>query len=314
MRTKLTTDAEVERWVRQKSGKAVVWAVATDTGPPPQASWQDFVSVAALTRGELLLLRVKGDKNGGVHVLLPPIEATSGAESALSTMVIPPMLAHWEAQLREREKALLEKEKKLVDLEAAMLAEQRQIQADNLNIQGKLSILQGSVADNLTKWEQASHSRQTDHLELLLKCDEALQRAQSAESRNEIAASISYAADRVMGTIQLWRIKKLDDIPPEMQTDIQEFLLHRAQRRFLQHLPDGPRKWAITFLQLPDALRNETMGAIHAALAEEAEERKKKPAGAKSTATPQDAAEEAKAHEAHPKKAPQRARRGKRKR
>ncbi len=273
-RAKLLTLDEVDRWIRQKAGKPVVWAVATDNGPPPQASWSDFTSSAELPREELLLIRVKGDKGGGVHVLLP-----KAASTALSTEIIPPSLRQRELELRAREEALAKREREVSEAEQFMLAQQRQVQVENVGIQWKLVGLSDSVASNLQKWEQSSHQRLADQLELLKAADEALQRAQASESRNETAASIAYAADRVIGALQLWKAKSLKDIPPEMTKQFQEFLLDRAQKRFYEHLPDGPRKWCGTFMQLTDALRKETLTAITEAMAEEKEQHKKKPTG-----------------------------------
>lgn len=252
----------LEGWVAKQS-KPLKWAVAVETGRYEEDAWHPYTGIDTLPKGRKLILRAV-DGKGGVHVLLPIIAGT----------LMPPGEDVRSHALQQRQRELDQREAELNRREGEMLAEQRRAQMENATIARKLDERSSAFVGNLKEVESLGRERAKAEQDMLMAIDAALQRAQSAEANNETAAAITYAADRVLGAIQLWRVKTVEGIPADLLKDFQGYLADRAHRRFLEHLPDGPRKWATDFLRLPQPMRDETLKALNAALKDEQEARK----------------------------------------
>lgn len=271
-----TVFERLQQWLERQI-EPVKWAFALNQkgGRYSDDAWAKFVSIADLPRGKRLILRpINGKK--GIHVLLTGSQAQPSAEllSAQDADLYrrAKLLDSREAELRQQQAELMQRER---DLNAY----ERRSQMEIASIQGKQDTRTSSIVSNLEAWEAAIVARESASVEMLESLSEALQRATDAESNNETAASITYAADRLVGALQMWRVKSIKDIPEDQLKQFQEYFHVRAQRRFFEHLPNGPRKWANDFMTFPQKLRDETMRQIHGALMAESSKKQQNDEG-----------------------------------
>lgn len=258
-RQTLTAPEQVQAFLSQYTGKTFKWCYrdlidlqggsTIAQGRTSDDQWFPYVTLDKLPTGRRLLLQMTDGKVGR-FVNLPVVpRPMSGTVLQLN----PALQAERDSLQKEREQlqdewAALEVERlELLRREKMLLQEQRTVQDQHNTISKALDQRTFTHASALADRQRDLDESALEKAMLLKVVDEAYGRAASADEKNELTASVTFAIDRLFGVAEVLKAKKFSDFSADKHAEYSEFVQWKARRRFFNHMPGIERKFLADF-------------------------------------------------------------------